>query len=813
MSRKIPLYDRIFETLRAEDGSAAALSRIDVGVSEELVLGFLKYNCNDVLSCMKLFDWAGRQPGFFHTRATFTAIFKIISKAKLKNLVVDFLENYSKNSYSGKRLYHNVLVIGYSIAGQCETALNVFGRMRFLGLDLDRPAYNVLLNSLVDKGLFEFADCLSREIRTRGYTDRATNSIMVKSYCKRNDFERAEEYLRSVMEADMAGVDGYAMSTFITALCKSNQLEKASALMEEFKTMGTDTMHQHRVYSAWLGGLVRCGKTDDALAFMKDKQIAEEYVPDVFRFNLLIHRLLRENRLVEVYDLLIEMNDRGVLPDNNTMNAVLCFLCKGGMRDIAMGLYNSKKELGLSVNRMGYNYLINTLSGEANAEDSYKVLKNSLEEGYFPGQKTLSIVTDALCREDKLDKVKELAMFILEQKIMSSNCVYDTFVAALCRADKVEEAYMFHELLAGLNRESKKGAYYSMIHGFCKTDRGDIGAKLLMEMQESCFRPSRRLFRDVLCCIFRMDKSENRFLGLLEMQLSHSQISPSEIFEIFIDGAGHAGRPELALHVYDMMKENDFQPNLRCSILLLQCYLKCRKISDAIVLFCDMRMRWRSKKLWNVMIVGLCRIREPEYAAKMLEYVQQAGLTPSLECYESLIKVYCDIGRYNDAIDLLNDMTRIGRRISSFIGNVFLLHSLKSRYLYEVWVALSTNKSLTPASWMLGHLIGIFCGSLEGNYINDDMETLIQRCFEADLYTYNMMLRRLSTRRMDDFYLVVRRLREKGYAPNRWTYDTIIYGLARQGREEEARKWMKEMALQGFDPVWQPRNRTHERRI
>ncbi|KAH6779157.1 hypothetical protein C2S52_010394 [Perilla frutescens var. hirtella] len=798
MSRKAPLYDSIFETLRTHDGASsdAALSRFNLRLSQTLVLEVLNYNRKDVLSCLKFFDWAGRQQGFFHTRATFNAIFRVITKAKMTDLMLDFLQNYAKYSYNGKTMYHDILVIGYAIAGQCETALAVFGRMRFRGHDLDPVAYNVLLNSLVEEGHFDFAESVVKEIKIRGRVGHVTHSIIMKSLCKQNELERAEEYLRGLLNDDRAKVNGFAVSIFVTALCKSNQFRRASMFIEEFKGLGLDMMEG--AYSAWIGGLVKAGKTDHALEFFKDKQGVEEYVPDVFRFNALICRLLRENRLEEVYDLLIEMNKHGVVPDDVTMNAVLCFLCKAGMMETATGLYDSRVEFGLSVNRMAYNYLINTLLGEASVEESYRVLKNSLEQGYFPGERTLSIVADALCREGKLDKMKELVKFVLDQNFVCNDFIYDKFISAFCRFDRVEEGYLLHDLLTKLNKTSRKFAYYSLIHGFCRSNRADLAARLLIEMQESGYRPSRRLFRAVICCICKMHKPENQFFRLLEMQLARSQLSHSVTYEIFIDGAGHALKPELAFQVYEMMRRSGLIPTLTPTILLLQTYLKSRKVSHAVQLFCELSMRWGKRKLWHVMIIGLCKIKEPDYASQMLENMQLAGKIPSIQCYEELIKLYCDLGQYHDAVVLLNDMTRIGRHISSFIGNVFLLHALKGRELYDAWASSSARLNLTPTSWMLGHLIGIFSGCIEGNHLDEDIETLVQQCFEIDLYTYNMMLRRLRVKGIDYAYRLFHGLREKGFEPNRWTYDTIIHGLAREGRDAEARIWMNEMLARGF---------------
>ncbi|KAL7136873.1 hypothetical protein ABFS83_10G059000 [Erythranthe nasuta] len=798
MSRKTPIFDHIFEILRAQEDSSAdsALSHLNFGVSEALVLDVLSYGSKDVLSCLKFFDWAGRQPGFHHTRATFNAIFRIISQAKLMNLMVDFLENYTKQRYVHKVMYYNILVIGYAVAGKSEIALQLFGRMRFQGVDLDSFAYHVLMNSLVEEGYFDVVETVAKEIRIRGFQNEVTHSIMMKNLCLQNELERGEEYLRGLVEDNGARLSGIPVATFVATLCKNNKFDKAALLIEEFTKMGTVSMEH--AYGVWIRDLVKAGKLDRALEFLKDKQAVEDYVPDVFRYNMLISRLVRENRLNEIYDLLAEMKEKEILPDAVTMNAVLCFLCKAGMVDIAMDLYNSRMEFGLSVNCMAYNYLINTLLGDVSVDEAYNLLRNSMEEGYFPGERTFSIIADALCREGKLDKMKELVVFMLDQNIMPSNFTYDRFISALCKASRVEEGYLLHDMLNRINKSSRASTYLHLISGFSRSSRGDIAARLLIEMQESGYRPSRRLVREVISSLCKMDNPEKQFYGLLEMLLARNQLPTSRSYNLLIDGAGHAGKPELAMLAYEMMKRGGLLPDLKSDIILLQSYLKSKKTAHAMELFGDSSTRWKKRKLWHTMVIGLCKVKKPEYASQVMEDMKKNKITPSVECYEELIKLYCDLEQYDKAVDILNDMTQIGRPVSSFIGNLFLLHALRTRKLYDAWVSSSEKENLTPASLVLGHLIGVFSGCVEGNYADEDMEELIQQSFRMDIYTNNMLLRRLSLKGMDFACNFFHRLQKKGYEPNRWTYDIIVHGLAKDGRKSEAKKWMEQMFSKGF---------------
>ncbi|CAI9782787.1 unnamed protein product [Fraxinus pennsylvanica] len=392
------------------------------------------------------------------------------------------------------------------------------------GVDLDAFAYHVLLNSLVDVGYFDVVEMVVKHIRVRAIQNEVTHSMMMKSFCKQNELERAEN--------------------------KDNQFEKAALLIEEFHKMNLVSMEY--AYSVWIRDLVKAGKLDGALEFLKDKQLVEGYVPDVFRYNSLICRLLIENRLIEVCDLLMEMKGSGILPNDVIMNATLCFLCKAGMMDVAMDLYDSRAAFGRSVSCMAYNYLINTLVGDDTVDEAYRVLRNSIEHGYFPGKKTFSIISNALCREGKLDKMKELVLVALDLNIMPNDLTYYKFISALCRAKIVEDVYLVHGQLNRLNKVASRSTYVHLINSFNKLSIGDIAARSPIEMQEKGYHPKRKLYRDVICRLCQTDDIEKQVFRLLKMQLARLQPS-SPIYNFFIDGAGHARKPELARQVYEVV--------------------------------------------------------------------------------------------------------------------------------------------------------------------------------------------------------------------------------------------------------------------
>ncbi|KAI6700742.1 hypothetical protein NL676_015066 [Syzygium grande] len=196
------------------------------------------------------------------------------------------------------------------------------------------------------------------------------------------------------------------------------------------------------------------------------------------------------------------------------------------------------------------------------------------------------------------------------------------------------------------------------------------------------------------------------------MQLSRSEPS-IQLYKNFIDGAGHAKRPELAREVYEMMRRNGIQPDVQADFLMLQSYLKSEKVSDALNFFSDICQRREvSTKLYNTLIAGLCRIGKADVAWEYMSQMKEKGLVPNAECYELLMQLLCLQGEYDAAFDAIADLKNVRCPITAFIGNVLLLHSLKSPRLYMAWARSSKEYEHISEISELGKLLRAFTGGI-----------------------------------------------------------------------------------------------------
>jgi len=402
---------------------------------------------------------------------------------------------------------------------------------------------------------------------------------------------------------------GPAAGLIITEFCRRGRFSEAAKIVDKFASCD--------VYGAWIHGLIEAGRLDTTLKFISDKKETEGYIPDGQRYDKLVYRLLRWNRLGEVYDLLVEMMEEGIAPGRSTMNAALCFFCKAGLVEVAMHLYRSRMELGINPNKDVYSNLIRALCRGGETGEACQVLEQAMEGGYFPGRQTFTMFANMLCQEGKLDKVRELLDTALKQEVWPMDSVLAKYLVALCKNGNVEEACKVPQIASskshvGLYRY--ESTYRSLIRALILIKRVDMLPRLVLEMQDMGHIPTRSLYQSVVCALCELNRYAE-VLELLDSQLQRSELQPRVCYNYFISGAGHAKRADMAREVYNRMVISGIEPSVDSNILLLMSYLRSKRIGDALNFFTLIRgNKPPGTKVYNVFISGLCEVQKHEQA-------------------------------------------------------------------------------------------------------------------------------------------------------------------------------------------------------
>ncbi|KAH9320531.1 hypothetical protein KI387_015170, partial [Taxus chinensis] len=552
----------IYHVLRSRGPQAMenALAQLKVGLTEECVIKVLKMLCNDdVLLGLRFFDWAGRQKNYRHTGAAYYVLLKMLSQAKSTKLMLDWLDSFQKQENARGYRFYETLIMGYALAGKTSisngeclwrkndknrqlvnishrhylfagrshAALQMFGRMRFQGFDLQRIGYNALLDGLVDEKCFDVVDVICKQISiSRGHVNKScsTDCIMLGNLCKQGKLDEARRLLCKIRE------NGSAVGIFISALCKEKRIDEARDLVEEVRKEG-QVSSISKVYDAWIRGLVEEKKVDDALQYFEEARASQSFVPGDSCYNALVSGLLKKsrlekfynlqkNRLEKVHNLLNEMKKKLIFPDNCTMNELVCFFCqRKGMLDIALVLFNGISKMGSSPGNATYNALISALCRVRKLDEAHRILQDQIATGFTPSRQTFFDLVKSFDKVGKLDEMQD----VIDARIKSQNVPSDTprgtLISVLCNVGKVDDKVLVPRKMRRKNVLLNKNTYSVLILGFCVAKNAETASKLLLEMQEYGHHPSRYIFRTVIKVLCETGHSD-RVIELLDMHVS-----------------------------------------------------------------------------------------------------------------------------------------------------------------------------------------------------------------------------------------------------------------------------------------------------
>lgn len=358
-----------------------ALTQLNLRLTEECVVKVLKQHKDDLLLGLRFFDWALR---YRHTGAAYYTILKMLSEAKMTRVILDWLDSFQKQRRVRGERYYKILITGYAFAGESDLALQMFSRMRFQGLDLDKISYNALLNGLVEQNCFDVVEIIYKQICRGRLRNASSDCTMITSLCKQGKLKEAKR-LFDDLRHNGCTVNEAAIVVLISAFCKGKRTDEARRLIEEIRKEGHVSMP--KVHDAWIKALVEGKRVDDALKYFEETT-PRGFIPGWSCYNALLSGLLGAKRLDKAYNLLIEMKNKHVFPDSNTMNALVCAFCEGGLLLIALDFFNRRSKFGFSPDNVAYNHLINALCRASKLDTACRVLDDEIASGFTPWKRT-----------------------------------------------------------------------------------------------------------------------------------------------------------------------------------------------------------------------------------------------------------------------------------------------------------------------------------------------------------------------------------------------------------------------------------------
>ncbi|GAB2217576.1 hypothetical protein Drorol1_Dr00000775 [Drosera rotundifolia] len=483
--------------------------------------------------------------------------------------------------------------------------------------------------------------------------------------------------------------------------------------------------------------------------------------PTEKQFEILIRMHADDNRGLRVYYVYEKMKKFGVKPRVFLYNRIMDALVKTGHLDLAMAVYRDFKEDGLGEDNVTFMILIKGLCKAGRVDEMFDLLGRMRTTLCTPDVFAYTAMIRVLVAEGNLDGCLKIWEEMRRDQVQADVVAYTTLIKALCIGNRVSKAYEFFREMKERGYLIDRAIYSSLTDGFVASGMVSSACDLLKDLVGSGCRADLSIYNPLikgLCNSKRIDKAYKVF-----------QVAVQEGLQPDIETV----KPMLVYYA-DSIKIDDF-----CSLLvqmqklgssitddlpkLFSYMIESERLGAAMKLFSDPKVKgYSGVPVYNILMAALFENGEAKEAFSLLSELTDSNLEPDSSTLSLAIMCLVELENVKEACTYHNKIKEM-----SCTPSVAAYQSL-IRGLFRIG-------EIDPVILLIRDcLANTANGPLEFKYAL----TIIQACKSND---------------SEKILIVIDEMVEQYCALDEVVYTAIIFGMAKYGTIEEARKVFMEM--------------------
>ncbi|KAF5188315.1 Pentatricopeptide repeat-containing protein [Thalictrum thalictroides] len=490
----------------------------------------------------------------------------------------------------------------------------------------------------------------------------------------------------------------------------------------------------------------RLGKLEEALIYM-DELFRVGCFPCQTAFNLLLHKLCTEGRVLEGFGLFRRMINIGKFPSFWCYNCLIEGLCFRGYLNEALYAFNEMIKRGTRPTPQLYKSLVYSFCKRGRVSEAESLCRDMESYGFSLDRKLYTSLINGYYKNGNIDMAKTLF-----KKMLDSGCNPDTpthntinsnfsvnvhcytlLISSLYKDSKFEEA---EDLLNKmLNRKVAPDIelYLYLVYNYPEGQVSSLALWILNKLTTDTSSLGSWLRNSSLSYLKEAVKIDYDLL--VSEALGCNSIPANVVFSVLVSGLCAGGMTNIALDILDKMIDHKCKP-------------------------------WLST--YNSVIKSLCREGRIEEAKLVITLMGYQGMFPNLATYLVMVNEHCKRGDLLMAFEALDEMDQ--RRLKPSVA------------IYDTIIgALCREKRLAEAQWMFRRM-------LEVGVVPDEVvySTLINGCCINGSIIHA--------------HLLFTKMTNCGFRPSSETYTAMINGLVKKNRIENACSYLRRMLDDGMVP-------------
>ncbi|KAL6522488.1 hypothetical protein OROMI_031446 [Orobanche minor] len=482
---------------------------------------------------------------------------------------------------------------------------------------------------------------------------------------------------------------------------------------------------------------------------------------------------------------------------------------------------------------MLYNLLIHT-SLKQNCPNLVSWLyKDLIFSKVKPETFTLNILIGGLCDTGRIEDARQLFDRMRDKGCEPNDYSFGILVRGYCTHRLSFKGLELLDLMRKMGSVPNIVIYNTFIASFCKEGNNDEAERLVERMKEDGLAPNVVTFNIRISALCKAGKILEASRIFRDMQMDEELPEPNVVTRnLMLEGFYREGMLEEANTLVLSMKRDAIFSSIESYNIWLLGLVRNEKNLDAQTVLKEMvdYGPQPNSYSYNILIAGLCKNNMLVDAKRVISLMINAGVFPDVATYSTLLQGYCRKGNNVEANKVLNEMIK-GKCLPNIYTCNILLRSLwregniaeaerLMQKMNECGEGLDTvscnividglcrsgkldkavdivSEMWTHGSAALGDLGNLYIGLVDENR---------KRCF-PDLITYSTVINGLCRDgRLEEAKKKFIEMLGRNLYPDSTIYDIFLYNLCKRGKISSAFQVLKDMEKKGCNKTLQTYN-------
>jgi len=551
------------------------------------------------------------------------------------------------------------------------------------------------------------------------------DTVLLASVLKQCLRLRQYEYICQLLDPQELPLqpDAYTYTAHISALSKLGRLTEAREIFEEAVECGQGSIY---VYNTMLDAYARLGDVAHSQEIW-DRIAADGYAPNSVSYVGLMRAWGNQGSLAKARQLFDEMQYKGLKPMPHAFTILFdCITKKTEKIDMEwmMRLAESIEKEGI-MNRHILSAMINAFSRQ-NLTDKHIqyvfVAFNRFRERQIPGNAVYSTLLQFCVRCEIPERSIEIWSMIKEDGFTPNGHVYSSLLKACHEiqnrsvsktisniSKRLKADWMQHRS----NKESQSqmvAAFNALLHFYAGIENREEVMSVYRSMQRHGPAPDRITCTTVLSAFTDVDRQSE----LTEEMIKSGFRPNAKTYGILLNTCSDAKDVNRAVRLLREMKQSGIEPTVECYTSVIDACVK-EGSEMSIQLAFDYFQTLKDLGLQPTAVTYGCVLLahaaqgDVDGAFRLYQEACRCGISPSDKCHNILINMCTDVGRLDDALELIKVLVRKHGDIAEETMNS-LVRALSADYLPRalVLMRMMDNRPMAASSETL-HCLMLAC--------------------------------------------------------------------------------------------------------